>query len=303
MKLLVSPLARGAYYDDVLAVALAELGAVFPGASATPETRGPLALVDVDLPETEAPRLAGLSWVQAVLSANGDGLVVLEADPGFVLPDDLVWGAKYRGKTNELATLMALNVARAACAHPAGTVLDPMAGRGTTLLWGLRTGLESWGIEREASAIGDLQRHLKKQTKLHRIKHTLTQGGRAAGAFLDLRVGDGRLRLITGDTREAPELLQRKRFDLVVTDLPYGVQHTGPNGTRDPLTVLKASAAGWAASLVPGGAMALLFNRNLPRRDALIAAFAPTGLEVLPFEAPHRMSESIVRDLLVLRAP
>ena len=106
-----------------------------------------------------------------------------------------------------------------------------------------------------------------------------------------------------GDSRDAPELLSGKRYAMLVTDLPYGIEHTGPGGKRNPLDVVRACAPGWAASLRPGGSAVLVFNRLQPRREALAAVFEGVGLEVLPFAAPHRMSESIERDFLVARQP
>lgn len=311
--LLVDPRARGAYFADLEDVALAELGAVVPGASARVERRSTLTFVNVDAGADAVPTLARLSFVQAVLSESAHaGLDVVDIQPGFALPDDLVWGAKYRGKTHELVTQAALNVALAECRVPAGkarAVLDPMAGRGTTLLWAARYGLTGWGIERDPRALDDLHRHVKRQTKLHRIKHSTDKGrvGRkrsdGAGEFVEYRFGDTAVRLITGDSRDAPELLAGKRYAALVTDLPYGIEHTGPGGKRNPLDAVRECAPGWAASLRPGGAAVVVFNRLQPRREALAAVFEDIGLEVLPFAAPHRMSESIVRDFLVARQP
>jgi tRNA G10 N-methylase Trm11 len=248
-----------------------------------------------------------------VFEPIGGGLRLLDADPGWRLPAELVWGAKYRGKTHELVTQLALNVALAACSAEIGEggpiLLDPMAGRGTTLLWAARHGIDAWGVEQDASALQHFQRHVKRQTKLQRIKHREQKGsvGRkrrdGVGRFLEYRFTDvATARLVTGDSRDLPGLLGGKRFHLLVSDLPYGVQHTGRD-RRSPVQVLEACAPGWAASLLPGGVVVLVFNRLQPRRADLEDLFTAQGLEVLPFEAPHRMSESIWRDLLVLHSP
>lgn len=307
LKLLIDPLARGAYFSDIVTVARAELEAVFPGVEATVDERRTVTFLDVSLEEDRAPELARLSFVQAIFAADGPSLRLIDASPDHLLPPELVWGAKYRGKTHELLTQLALNVAIAACEGEPTTLLDPMAGRGTTLLWGLRYGLEAWGVEKDGQALDHLQRHLKRQTKLHRLRHDLTRGGKSGrdGAFLDIRFPStgGRLRLITGDSRQATERVQNKRFDLVVADLPYGVQFVGPSGTRNPLKTVAACAQGWANALQPGGALVLAYNRLLPAREQLAAPFVAAGLTLHPTEAPHRMSESILRDLLVLTKP
>lgn len=306
---LLSPLAAGAYFDAVEDVARAELAMLAPGASIAVHRRGPLTLLslDHDVPDEV---LARASCAQAVLDGPLDALRIREADPGFGLPADLVWGAKYRGKTHELVTQLALNAAIAACrVEGERTLVDPMAGRGTTLLWAARYGLSSVGVERDADALGHLQRHVGWQTKHHRLKHTAEKGSTVkknrdgVGRYVGYAFGSTTLRLTTGDTRELPTLVQRRRFSLLVTDLPYGVQFVDRSrgDGRDPLPVIEAAADGWIASLEPGGAMALVFNRLLPRREALADVFVSRGLEVVPLEVAHRMSASIHRDVLVLR--
>lgn len=298
LDLLINPLARGAFYGELVDVARQELRLV-TGLEGELVQRGPLDFLRVRA--VPGPALLRLSFVQGLFRVDGEALVPLDLQAGLLLPEDLVWGVKYRGKTHELMTQLALNLALAHGPEAATTLLDPMAGRGTTLLWAQRYGLDAWGIEQDGKAPADLTRHVRKQAKLHRIKHTLGAGGKGKpGAFVDVRFPETRLRLITGDSRKAPELLQKKRFELLVTDLPYGVQFTGA-GKRNPLKVLESCAPAWRASLVPGGAAVLIYNRLLPRREALAPVFSDAGFEVLDVQLPHRMSESIERDVLVLR--
>lgn len=310
LKLLLDPRAEGAFFADTVAVALAEVGAVFPAAEPRVDARASVTFLDVSLPEDAAPALLRLAAVQAVFAPEGGGLRLVDAEPGFALPAELVWGAKYRGKTHELATQLALNVALAHCrAEGPPKLLDPMAGRGSTLLWAARYGLEARGIEHDPRALPDFQRHVKGQCTLQRLKHQERQGSVHAkrkdgvGRFLEYRFGERALKLITGDARDAPALLGGERVHLIVADLPYGVQHVGPTGTRDPLPVLRECAPGWAELLKPGGAMVLIYNRFLPKREALVEAFEAAGLAAEPFEAPHRMSASILRDLAVFTRP
>ncbi|MEO1271450.1 MAG: hypothetical protein AAFX99_25430, partial [Myxococcota bacterium] len=130
--------------------------------------------ITADLPDDGLAVAARLACVQGMFRVDEVGrLTPLDLQPDFRLPPSLVYGAKYRGKTHELVTQLALNVAVAHCrtGSPPQTLLDPMAGRGTTLLWGLRYGLHGRGIEQDQGALDDLHRHIKRQTKLHRIKH------------------------------------------------------------------------------------------------------------------------------------
>lgn len=309
LKLLVDPRAQGAFFAETLAVAQAEVASGWPGAVTSLDARSTLRFLSVDLPESEAPRLLRRATVQAVFEEGPDGLSVVEASPGYTLPPGLVWGTKYRGKTHELVTQLAINLALDACsAGPPRTLLDPMAGRGTTLLWGARYGLDCLGVEVDDKARDDFQRAVKRQTKVLRIKHRLEKGSLGpkrrdhAGRFLSFRFEAGSATLATGDTRHLDKRIGPRQFDVLVTDLPYGVQFGGSK-KRSPLDTLRAAAPLWAGALSPGGAMAVVFNRLQPAREQLVALFVEQGLEEIPHPVAHRMSESIWRDIVVLSKP
>lgn len=305
VRVLVSPLARGAFFVQTLEVAAAELALVLPRVEAAHRAVAELDFLEVEAPTEALPRLARLSWAQGLFEVRDEVLRALDQGPGFVLPRELVWGAKYRGKTHEVLTQLVLNAALALQrTDPELPVklLDPMAGRGTTLLWAARYGLDARGLELDERALDDLHRHVKRQTKLHRIKHKTGRGrmGRAPkGRFVEYRFEHSTLRLVHGDTRHAPDLLQGERFTALVADLPYGIEHRSASGTRDPLPIIAAAAPGWARCLRPGGALALSFNSFLPRREALAQVLSEAGLEDSGFSAPHRVSESIQREVVV----
>ena len=313
---LISPLTRGAYFQEALEVAEAELLALYPEVTHERVIRGALSFINLDLPISEAPNIARLSWVQALFEPlEGGALRPLEVEASYELPDALVWGSKYRGKTNELVTQLALNLAISygapAPSGKRGALLDPMAGRGTTLLWAARYGLDGYGVERERDALEHFQRDVKRQTKLHKIKHKEQKGvvghkKSPLGRFFELTWAEPgcRTRLIQGESERVEELTTQKRFQYIVSDLPYGVQFTERGGARSPLASLKTCAPAWADRLVSGGAMVLIFNALQPKREELIEVFEGVGLTAQPFTAPHRMSESIARDLLVfVKAP
>lgn len=309
IKLLISPLTHGAYFAEFRAVAEAELRACLPGRTVAAERRGALDFLCVEAEEAELAPLARLSFVQGIFAARRDGLVVIEKDPEFELPEELVWGLKYQGKTHELVTQLALNVGLLhvhAGKGEAIQLLDPLAGRGTTLLWALRYGINARGLEVNGGALESLQQHLRKQAKLHRIKHELTTGfvgksnRKGIGRYCQVQMAGHTLRLITGDSRDAGRWLQNRKFHLVIADLPYGIQHLGEGDQRDPTSLIEACAPSWIEHLRVGGAMVLIFNEYQPGREKLRGIFEGLGLTPQPFAAPHRMSESIVRDLLLL---
>ena len=98
-------------------------------------------------------------------------------------------------------------------------------------------------------------------------------------------------------------LLAGQRFSLIVSDLPYGVQFLDADGRRDPLEGIRRCASGWAARLLPGGVMALSFNQLQPKRRPLIELFKAEGLELIPVDVSHRVSESIHRSLALFKRP
>ena len=115
--------------------------------------------------------------------------------------------------------------------------------------------------------------------------------------FLNTRVVRHQLRGITGSA------ITFYNREINVTDLPYGVQHFTTEKTRNPLEVIRACAPGWVECLRPGGVMVLAFNHYQPKRPQLQRVFEEQGLEAQPFSAPHRMSEAILRDVLVMQKP
>lgn len=318
--LLISPAASAAYFADMRAVAQAEIaglagvelagvdvGAVEVGGI---ETRGGMEFLRVMCSDSRVREVLRLSFAQGLFRVEAGHWTPVETDAGFLLHEDFVTGEKYRGKTNETLTRMLINLAqqeaRTGAERP--RLLDPMCGRGTSLFWAMRFGLSATGIEKDGEALNEIRRGVKKWTKLHRQKHKLVDGWvqktnkKGVGKYLDFMAEGQVARFVTGDTVNAPELAGRKPFDLIVTDIPYGVQHMGgADGARSPLAVIEAAAPGWAACLAPGGVMAIAYNRNIPKRAQMEAAFAGLGLEIIDRNVAHRMSESILRDVLLLR--
>jgi len=302
--LLISPRADAAYFADVLKVARAELSGL-TDAPCDVLQAGDMQFLTLE--HASAQDLTRLSFVQGLFDVSDGQFRPVDASAAFDLHPDFVWGEKYRGKTNETLTQLLINVALQQAQGRSGLrLLDPMCGRGTSLLWAQRYGFDAVGIEQDARVLPELRRGLKKWSKLHRQKHKLSEGWvqkankKEIGKYLDFET-KAHMRVVIGDTLNARDLTQRKPFDLIVTDLPYGVQHMGPKGQRSVLETLQSAAPEWSRCLAPGGAMAIAFNANLPKRPELEAVF--TGLEVVQTDLAHRMSESILRDVLLLRKP
>ena len=312
LALLISPRAKSAYFNDLVEVAKAELAwLIGSDKTVTYQKIGALEFLVIEADEALLPSLSKLSFVYGLFEQQNDQLIPLPVEAGFNLHEDFVFGAKFKGKTNELLTQLLINVGLEGIEYENIAdvkMLDPMCGRATTLLWGMRYGMKTKGIEQDAKALADIRLNVKKWCKVHRQKHKFKDGfvgGKAtkgnSGKFIDFTVDDTSMRVITGDSANACNLLNNEKFNLIVSDLPYGVQHFTTNQTRNPLLVLRECAKDWCDSLKLGGVMVLAFNRNIPRRKELLAVFTEQGLKELAFTAPHQMSESIIRDVVVLQ--
>lgn len=308
--LLISPRARAAFFADTDKVALAEISGVQDVAITSTDDIGTMRFVTVEAPEARLYDLLRLSVVQGAFRRDDTGFHPVDAGPDFALHEDFVWGEKYRGKTSETLTQLLISIALqelGPCDPAELKLLDPMCGRGTSLFWAMRFGIAAQGVEQDPIALQDIRRGLKKWTKLHRQKHKLMDGftqkanKKGVGKFLEFKAERASAKIITGDTVNLRDLVQRQKFDLLVTDLPYGVQHMGSAASRSPLAVIEAAAQGWAESMAPGGVMAIAFNAYMPKPDALAGCFDGLGLSRIVRDVSHRMSESIVRDVLILK--
>ncbi len=121
--MLVSPLAKGAYFEDYLSVAMAELQCCLPHVIAEVSQTGPFDFIALEVDPADLPKLMRLSFVQGIFEVNQDGLTIVDQTPGFDLPDRLVYGTKYAGKTNEMVTQTGINLALAYLTTTAGTYL------------------------------------------------------------------------------------------------------------------------------------------------------------------------------------
>jgi hypothetical protein len=271
------------------------------------------ALTSADLQELGwlATTAAYFEWRDQLGEEAGPWLRPLPAGFDPVLPLDLIATRRYRGKTNELFTHFLCNVARfSSDLHDRPwrelRVLDPLAGGGTTLFTALALGAEAAGIEHDAGDVETtasfLTQYLRdagiacqvREERLKKLGHRwLFSIGKAAAQ---------RCLLAHGDTAQANTLISGFRPDLIVTDLPYGIQHQGE------LTALLAAALpAWAALLPPAGALAFAWDATRFDRADMIARVEAGGtLRVLnapPYDAlVHRVDRVIKRrDVIVAR--
>ena len=271
--------------------------------------------------------VAAQSACFALFEEVGDLLRPVALPDPFVLDDDLVTIPKYQGKTNEQFTQLLVGVTLAAVTRePSGPrqILDPLAGRGTTLSTALMLGHDAYGVEGDAKAFEQQASFYKTYLRRKRIRHTadvtsVRREGKTIGKRLDATVTleDTTLHVtsFTGDTRTSADLFGRKKFDAIVTDAPYGVAHgattdvRGTSGRRDrsPAGLLGEAIPVWASQLMHGGAIGLAWNTFGLTREDLAAKLTDAGLVVQTGGAwesfAHRVDSSIRRDLIVAVNP
>ncbi|MBA8792682.1 hypothetical protein FHX74_000276 [Friedmanniella endophytica] len=332
LLILVEPSANRVYAQQAPALAAAELTVLGGSAvgSATPVTVAGVDYLEVEtgLDEPRAAELAARSSVCfAVYVREGDLLRPVERPVLDHFEDDLVTIPKYPGKTNEQFTRLLVGLAAASATRPLddAVLLDPLCGRGTTLSTGLRQGYDVAGVETDGKAVEAYAAFLKTYLRRKRLKHRcelhpVRREGRSLGRRLEAEVTspvDGRkldLEVFTGDARDSAALFGRRRFDLVVTDAPYGVAHgstsgstTGKRRSRSAADLLTEALPVWAGQLKKGGALALSWNTYGMTREALSAVAVDAGLEPRDDDAylqfAHRVDASIHRDVFVAVRP
>lgn len=259
---------------------------------------------------------------------EGGALIPLRRNVQGVLPDDLPHVLKYKGKTNADFTYLMLHCAKAASAFAQTDmplrVLDPMCGKATTLFCAMCEGNDAVGIETDMKSLQEADTYYTRFLKLHRLKHkrteqsrTLPKGGNAHCVTFEaaadpqaMKQGETiTLEMLNGDAARAAEMIKPGSCHLIVSDLPYGVQHAPKeNGGMSALPrLLKRVAPGCVKALKPGGAVAFSFNLNTLRRKEVEQVLAEAGLEVLtegPFaDFSHWVEQAVDRDVVVARKP
>lgn len=326
------PHANIRYRDSLVELGKAELSCILKALGlpwdVSVEPIGGLPFLCFDAPELTPAQLRALSAHSALLLLcvrEGERLYPLQRPPVDYLPQDLAEVLKYKGKTSAVFTKMLLNLAWTASGsfhsvHPI-TVLDPLCGRGTTCFVALQCGMNAVGMDLDRRDLKEAADYFDRYLQYHRLKHKLVQGSRTvkglsvpdavytlADTKAHYQAGDTRtLHLMLGDTGLIGQLMRKAPADILVADLPYGVQHAPQEGRRtESFTgLLRRVLPAWAEALRPGGAMAVSFNTLTLSKAALADAMQYAGLEVLD-EAPyqsfeHFVEQAVTRDVLVAR--
>ena len=238
------------------------------------------------------------------------------------LPADLPEVLKYKGKTSARFTQMMLNCALAASSQLGKdhlTVLDPLCGRGTTLYCALQRGMDAVGVEAHRQDLDEMDHYLSRYCELHRLKHRREASSRTIGKSavpcVSYTLADTKehyqqgnthsLQFYQGDTALCQSLFKKHPASVIVTDLPYGVQHApgASGGIASFDAFLHRVLPAWHDALKVGGAIAMSFNILTLKKDRVTALLKESGLVPLT-EAPydsfvHDVEQAVRRDFVV----
>jgi SAM-dependent methyltransferase len=236
------------------------------------------------------------------------------AYPFFITPD-LASIRRYKGKTSEFFTQFLCNIAKFASdfadAEWRGLrLLDPLCGGGTTLFAALSLGADVAGIELNRTDVETTAAFVGQFCRENRIPVSLTEerlrrSVRARRWFFRIGKDDPRCCLLVhGDAVEAPALVSGfGNPHLIVADLPYGIQHSGPL-----VSLLTNCLPVWKRILEPGGTIAFSWDSTRFTRAEMVELVTQAApLDVVqrpPYDrVAHRVDRVIKRrDVIVARA-
>jgi tRNA G10 N-methylase Trm11 len=185
------------------------------------------------------------------------------------------------------------------------TLLDPLSGGGTTLFVGLVLGADVVGVEKNQKIVDGTVGFIKQYVKEARI----------AAKFREDRIKNvGKRWFITlnqasrcvvgrGDTTDVKHFVNGlKGPQLIVTDLPYGIQHRA-----EWQSLLVSALPAWSEVLAEGGALAFAWDATRFSREDMIALVEDSSDFIVLNEAPynqlaHQVDRVIKkRDVIVAR--
>jgi hypothetical protein len=283
------------------------------------------------LSENDLILLSRLSFVYAIFEIKGnikdsseDLFSPVTKNHSYFFSDDLNMILKYSGKTNEIFTRMMINLAVFASKFKGDfldnlNLLDPVCGKGTTVFDSLICGYNSYGIEINEKLANESAQFFKKYLENGKYKHSHKkekfsgQNFKSQRYFFDIAKNKSDQKsnknlsceLIAGDSLQANKYYKKNFFNIIVGDLPYGVQHDNSafgNKMRNPTDLLDACLPVWLEVLKPGGGIVLAWNTFLLKREQLEHACEKNKLEIVNYgDFSHRVDQAIMRDIIVAR--
>ncbi|MDN3717244.1 TRM11 family SAM-dependent methyltransferase [Vibrio breoganii] len=338
--ILANPGHNRIYFDTAVKIACSELKAILASMDIIvdevleKDIGLPAALVfetDKELDAQQLKRLSSSSIYYAIFQVVESGLLKpLQPEAFNTFPESMSQILRYTGKTNEQFTRLMVNLGLSAAKTNSTRkcLMDPMCGKGTTLYEGLIQGLDVMGVEINAKWVQEIQTFIVKYMKNGRYKHKVTKEKRTGSA--GKKIADGfvvnaavnkedfvkdlgqSMKLYAADTRIVNQIIKKNSCDVMVSDLPYGVQHGSKSAkdtkmARSPLELIEEALPAWKSVLKPKGAIVLSFNEFTLKWTELAELFAEQGFEVQDKEPYtgylHRVDQSINRNIFIAVKP
>jgi hypothetical protein len=276
---------------------------------------------DAGLTEQHHRQLASMAMLGSVFelfdsidTVQGPLLRPIAVSYPFAMSRDLPSIRRYRGKTSEFFTHFVCNIAKNASDFREMEwrdlkLLDPLCGGGTTLFVGLSLGASVAGVELDQGDVESTATFVTQYCRENRISLSTTQerlrklGNARRWLFLIGKESPLRCMLVSGNGAQAKELTSGfGQPHLIVTDLPYGIQHNAP------LKALLADCLpAWAKLLPSGGCMAFSWDSTRFTREEMVTFVQDSApfdvVQDPPYDRlAHRVDRVIKRrDVIVAR--
>ena len=337
---LLNPGHNRVYFMSTLKLAEAELNVVLKGLSNTFSNTKIEVIANInyitfecveDIENTSIDAISKLSFYYALfemLKVNDDILLKpINVCVSDYVSDSISSILKYTGKTNELFTRMMINIALANSDNKENiNLLDPIAGKGTTLYEGAIRGFNTYGIEIGDKVTSEAYAYMKKFLTSEKLKHDSDiirisgenksfKGKKYTITYAkdkeEYKNNKKEWCIISGDSRYSDKMYKKNFFDILVGDLPYGVQHSNvtmenqSSFTRNPSELLRVCLPSWYNSMKSGGALVLAWNTFVLPREKMIELLEKANFKVLNegvyTEFSHRVDNAIMRDIVVAK--
>jgi hypothetical protein len=284
---------------------------------------------DEDLTAQDLKLLSQLSFIFALFKYDTHFFIPIELSAFGYVDQNISKILKYTGKTNEIFTRLLINIAVFSSDFSMTDtlkLLDPIAGKGTTLFEGLVCNYDVYGIEIGEKVVTEAYNFLKKFLEKEKYKHTVK---------LEKISGKNRLftahrynitisktkdavkskecrefEIISGNSFYANQLYKKNYFNFIVGDLPYGIQHSSVTNekqsqfTRNPKELLISCLPVWKDLLIKNGIIVLSWNTFVLSRKELVKIFEDNGFDVFSGENyvfEHRVDQAINRDIIAAK--
>ncbi|MEG2002288.1 MAG: hypothetical protein RR107_04200 [Clostridia bacterium] len=277
-----------------------------------------------EISDVAIEKLSRLGSMFAMFELKGEGLYPLEKKKYSNLNPGLSSMLKYAGKTNEYFTKLLVHIAmlESNCkVMNAMHILDPVAGKGTTLFESVIGGCDAYGLEIGEKVVQETTVFFKKFLENDRIKHNYvfnrdghrneTHTFEFADLNCELKTNPRKLVMGMGNCQFVDKIYKKDFFHAIVGDLPYGIMHGNVTNekqgslTRNPKELLTACLPAWREVLKSGGSLVLSWNSFTLPTVELRKTVESFGFEVLNGDLydnfSHRVDQAIMRDVCVAR--